>query len=383
MPFTAKFGITRVANVTGLDWLGVPVVMVCRPNSRSLSVSQGKGTTLDAAKASGLMEAIELYHAEHIELPIEVTSFHTLSKHHTVVEAAQLPLVNLSIFHEHKEMLWVEGYDLLQEKSTWVPYECVSNNCVDQNLPGSGSFGMTSNGLASGNNLLEAIVHAICEVVERDATTLWYSREKHIREASVLDLDSCEDQTSQELIARFRESGLHLQVWDTTSDVGISSFLCLLHEDSKDPSRVRYSSLGMGCHASRNIALVRAVTEAAQSRLTLIAGSRDDMFRDQYEQLCFRSEDLSEFCALHPSNDSRRQFRNVPSFESDTFNKDIDLTLDKLRSAGIQQAVVVTLTEAESPFQVVKLLIPDLESQDDHSRYTPGRRAKQLRHRST
>ncbi len=38
-------GITRIANVTGLDCIGIPVVMVCRPNSRSLSVSQGKGWT--------------------------------------------------------------------------------------------------------------------------------------------------------------------------------------------------------------------------------------------------------------------------------------------------------------------------------------------------
>ena len=47
-------GITRVANVTGLDFVGVPVVMVTRPNSRSLAVSQGKGLDLDTAKASGL-----------------------------------------------------------------------------------------------------------------------------------------------------------------------------------------------------------------------------------------------------------------------------------------------------------------------------------------
>lgn len=59
-------GVTRIANVTGLDFVGVPVVMVVRPKSKSLSVSQGKGLSLDAAKASGLMESIELYHAENI-----------------------------------------------------------------------------------------------------------------------------------------------------------------------------------------------------------------------------------------------------------------------------------------------------------------------------
>ena len=37
-PFLSSMGITRIANVTGLDNIGIPVVMVCRPNSRSLSV---------------------------------------------------------------------------------------------------------------------------------------------------------------------------------------------------------------------------------------------------------------------------------------------------------------------------------------------------------
>ena len=59
-PFLAAMGITRVANVTGLDHVGIPVVMVCRPNSWSLAVSQGEGLDLAAAEASGLMEAIEL-----------------------------------------------------------------------------------------------------------------------------------------------------------------------------------------------------------------------------------------------------------------------------------------------------------------------------------
>jgi ribosomal protein S12 methylthiotransferase accessory factor YcaO len=63
-------GITRIANVTGLDQIGIPVVMVCRPNSRSVAVSQGKGIDLPSARASGLMEATELYHAETITFPL-------------------------------------------------------------------------------------------------------------------------------------------------------------------------------------------------------------------------------------------------------------------------------------------------------------------------
>lgn len=72
-PLFPLFGITRVANVTGLDTIGIPVVMVNRPNSRGLAVSQGKGVTLAAAKASAVMESIESWHAErasHLSLRI-------------------------------------------------------------------------------------------------------------------------------------------------------------------------------------------------------------------------------------------------------------------------------------------------------------------------
>src|SRR5258706_3900116 len=71
-PYLPLMGITRVANVTGLDRIGIPVVMACRPNSRSVAVSQGKGVNLWAAKASAVMETIEGYHAENIMLPLKL-----------------------------------------------------------------------------------------------------------------------------------------------------------------------------------------------------------------------------------------------------------------------------------------------------------------------
>ena len=379
MPLMSRFGITRVANVTGLDWLGIPVVMVCRPNSRSLSVSQGKGLTLDAAKASGLMESIELFYAERITLPVKVGSFHEMWKHHNVVDVEQLPCLNRLRYHAHHELLWVEGYDLLNDQPTWAPYESVSTNSVSLNRPGQGCFELSSNGLASGNELLEAIIHAICEVIERDATTLWRYRKTQPRKASRVDLDSCDDLNCRKLIARCRESGLQILVWETTSDIGLPSFLCLLHEDSRNPSRLPYASEGMGCHVSRTIALLRAITEAAQCRLTFITGSRDDMFRDQYQQSHLGSDYLPRYYALQPLNGKYRNFKRIPSFDSETFNEDLELIVERLRAAGLKQVIVVALTEAESPFQVVKVLIPGLEGYDAYPLYSPGFRAQRLR----
>jgi ribosomal protein S12 methylthiotransferase accessory factor len=63
-PRLMDYGITRLADVTGLDSLGVPVVMAVRPLAATLSVAQGKGVTLELAKVSAAMECIEFWHAE-------------------------------------------------------------------------------------------------------------------------------------------------------------------------------------------------------------------------------------------------------------------------------------------------------------------------------
>src|SRR5439155_960795 len=85
-------GITRVANITGLDRIGIPVVTVCRPNARSLSVSQGKGVTLAAARASGLMEATELYHAEHVLRPLVSANVSGIRRSRRVIDVERIDL---------------------------------------------------------------------------------------------------------------------------------------------------------------------------------------------------------------------------------------------------------------------------------------------------
>src|SRR5215218_5721937 len=68
-PLLRPAGITRLADVTGLDWIGVPVYQAIRPRSRLLAVSQGKGLTRAQAQVSALMESLEGFHAEDVTLP--------------------------------------------------------------------------------------------------------------------------------------------------------------------------------------------------------------------------------------------------------------------------------------------------------------------------
>ena len=191
-------GITRVANVTGLDSVGIPVVMVCRPNSRSVAVSQGKGIDLASARASGLMEAVELYHAETITLPLRLAAYEELRYQHNVVEVDDLPRGFESRFHPFLRLLWCEGRDLLSGGNVLVPYELVHTNYTVPLPDGHGCFTAGSNGLASGNTLIEAISQGICEVIERHGTAQWkYGR---ALEGDRLDLTSIDDRISREII---------------------------------------------------------------------------------------------------------------------------------------------------------------------------------------
>jgi len=98
-------GITRIANVTGLDHIGIPVVQVVRPNSRSLAVCQGKGLTLAAAKASAVMESIEGYHAERIGLPLKLASHEEMRAGHVLADVTELNRPRPSAFHPHLPLL--------------------------------------------------------------------------------------------------------------------------------------------------------------------------------------------------------------------------------------------------------------------------------------
>ena len=374
-PLMSAMGITRIANMTGLDRIGIPVVMVCRPNSSSVTVSQGKGVGLDAAKASGLMECVELYHAENILLPLELASAHQLRNTRPIADVKRLPTLSVSRFHEHFKILWIRGHDLISEAATWAPYEMVHTS-YELPLPaGSGSFLMSSNGLASGNHPLEAISHAICEVVERDSCTLW-KLDESAQARTRIDIDTVDDPHCRALLDRFENAGVAVGVWDITSDIGIPAFYSRIGQRSPDPMRLLPLAAGIGCHPCREIALSRALTEAAQSRLTMIAGSRDDVRVTAYHN----SQDLDvhdRFVASLRQNPPQRRFDDTPTFHGETFAADIQWLLKKLATAGIHQVIAVDLTKPELDIPVVRVIIPGLEPLYEVPGYVPGQRARQ------
>jgi YcaO-like protein with predicted kinase domain len=351
-------GITRVADITGLDIIGLPVVTVCRPNSRAVVVSLGKGLDLAAAKASGIMENIEAFMAERITQPLVLGSVKDLRSSHPLVDVDLLPRTTDSVYHPDAPVLWIEGRELFTGTPRWVPYEMVHTAYTLPRPTGTGCFIATSNGLASGNHLLEAISHAICETVERDAATLHSVRAPADAASCRIDPRTVDDPGCGEALDRLDRAGMSVAIWDMTSDIGIPAFSCRIAERRQPPAVTDYDAEGMGCHPDRSVALLRALTEAAQSRLGFISGARDDPAGWDYAR--GTDQESPPAPAADPSGEAARDFTAVPAFDSDSFDADVAWELAALR-AGISEVVAVDLTLEEFGIPVVRVIIPGLE----------------------
>ncbi len=378
MPLTPAMGITRIANVTGLDTLDIPVYTAHRPNSRSLSVMQGKGCTHHEAKTSALMEAIETYHAENINLPLYLCDYLELSCGHKIVDVSKMPQPKNNPFTPHSRILWIEGTDLISGEKKLVPYEAVHLDYTTSKSEEEGSFITSSNGLASGNSITESHIHGICELIERDALSLWYLKSEEQQQANKIDTASLTNIRHLELINKFRKSKINIGIWDISSDTGVPAFLCrILPETTSDISGIRPAS-GIGCHLSKDIALSRALTEAAQSRLSFISGVRDDMSRKDYEQFLSLTEYKKWHKNITEGDAESKDFQEIKSLDTGVTEEDLKLLLQKLTDVGITEAVSVDLTKAEFNIAVTKVIVPGLEGIPSNKDLSIGKRAQEV-----
>jgi len=365
------FGVTRIANVTGLDYVGIPVVTAVRPNSRNLSVHQGKGLTVDAAKVSAIMEALEWHSGEQTFSNLLWSSANLFAENFIILPS------NLTRpgFKFDAIFPWVEGYDLVRGHPSFVPEELVSTDFTLPYRNGFGWFQMSSNGLAAGNSMSEARVHAICELIERDAFALWRLLPGPARSRTRIDPLAAHDQSGDLLMNHYSTSEMIVEAWDITSDIDVPSFFCVIDDRyARPPFLGRFG--GIGCHPNAGVALCRALSEAAQSRSTLIAGSRDDIPLGSYSVLGWQHNLTSFMVPIADSPPAGVGAVRATSFDASTVEDDLDALLARLTSHGIDSVVEVDLSRPEIGIPCVRVLIPALEGMSDKTGYKPGKRAR-------
>jgi YcaO-like protein with predicted kinase domain len=356
-PYFATAGLTRLANITGLDRIGVPVVLAVRPNGRVLSVAAGKGLTLAAANVSAAMEAIEIYHGENVRLEIFYRSYETLLGERAAVPIEDLPQAKHSSFNPRLPERWVLGWDLMKQRDVAAPLALVAL-AADPGPPFAWwSFRGGSNGLASGNHFLEALCAGLYEVIERDALACHLIAWEQLGHTIPrVRLETIAFPLVQDVLARLRAAEVRPLFFDCTVDTGVPVYLAYMYDGAQ--RRVGIMR-GSGAHLDPEVAMLRALTEAIQSRAVYFAGSRDDLLRRGLLSVQVHDDRRAiQFLESVPPTVDAGQ---LTSEAAPVFEADVHFLLQKLHLAGLDQVVVLDLTHSEFEISVVRVIVPGLE----------------------
>jgi ribosomal protein S12 methylthiotransferase accessory factor len=354
-PLLGSFGITRVARHTGLDNIGIPVWCAYTPNSRSIVVAQGKGLTDDDARISAVMEALERVVAGEPDLQtIHATAAELAGNGARTKLLEGLIATRQSPPRENEAIAWALARNLLTGEPVHVPAQAA---LLDR-TPETTRYWISSDGLASGNTMDEAILHALLERIERDAHVLWEISSLQKRRDSCIDPRAFGDAELMRLAGQIESADMALRLFEVTSDIAIPAFLSYIGPaDIHTNSTIRYVEVtqGSGAHPSPVRAAIRAVTEAAQSRLTFISGARDDVYHDVYKQPL--PETTRQTFAAIP------KLRPIPDVVVPT---GVPLllrhVLSALAEAGITDVLALPLSAANLPFSVARVFLPALEN---------------------
>jgi ribosomal protein S12 methylthiotransferase accessory factor len=345
--YLGGYGITRLADVTGLDCLGIPVFTSMRPRGRITQSSQGKGARRIDAKVSALMEAIETTHAENPTVELVHASMASLGRagRAPVDPTTLCRFIAADSWAPSQKTLWVEAEELLARRPCLVPASSVY--FVRPRL-----FHTSTNGLASGNDESEATLHALLEIYERDALSILVDNDDISFEAcDVIDLSTIDEPILSDHVERLCRADVTLKLLRVSLDSTIHTFVALLL-DSSPLAPSTHVSGGYGSHISPTIAASRAITEAAQCRIGNIQSAREfltmDMFRhfhDQFFELAMRFEADTSWSSLR-------------DFSSATIAEDLAMVVRQCRSDGATHIIRHTLTPPAHVVAVVKVQIP-------------------------
>lgn len=364
--------ISRVADLTPLDDLGLPAYSAVTPLARDLKIHNGKGATREAARVSAMMEAVERVSGERTGAATIVASYRELTAGGPCppVDPRAFELPADTAYRADVPLTWVLGRELLAGRDVLIPLDLVISPPVEGILRD-----VDTNGLASGNSHLEAVAHAICEVVERDAFSqvlfmaAFGDPEDPPHDVAQIEIGTLPPQ-ALEWAERIQRAGQQLDVVDITGDVGVPTFHALLldpHYPGPGGERRPRRFFGSGTHPDPDVAVFRAVSEAIQSRLIMIQAARDSYNR-------FRTAPrAAPPAATRRVRLRRRSFSSVVGFKSSDLHADLRFLLDRLAGAGVRECVAVDLTDPRWSIPVVRVRIAGLSQYSVNMR-RPGPR---------
>lgn len=367
----SRLPISRVVDLTPLDFLKLPVYGAVTPLARDLKVHLGKGESATAARVSAMMEAVERVSAEYVSPDIVDASFEELASS-GAIDPLDFDLPTDTAYKPNLPLDWVRGRDLLQDREALIPVDLAITP------PKQGVLqDVDTNGVASGNTYLEAVNHAICEIVERDsvsqlqfASSFGDPLDQPPSEAPVDPVSL--PARSLEWWRRVEQAGMDLDVFDITTDVRVPTFHAALIDEQYPAAGggLQFAEfVGLGTHPNPEVAVFRAISEAIQSRAGFIQAARDSYNRE-------RTVPRKTAIAASRSRTRyryRRPFSETPGFRSADLLAELSFLIERLACAGIRHCVAVDLTRPDWAIPVVRVRIAGLSEYCVNNR-RPGAR---------
>ena len=351
-PWLERCGVTRIAEVTELDVVGIPIFHSVRPSAAPglNTVTSGKGTTAQAAWVSAALEAIERTYCEPAGRVTVTATYERLRRTAPVLDPRRLVLRRGHRWRPDSDLAWYPMRELQRDVEVMVPALSVFTPFPDHH----GMLRSNTIGLASGNTREEALLHALYEVVEHDCTAF----AEVLRTGRRVDVGSLPD-SARALVERFRRAAIDVSVFACDSGFGVSTFY-VTAEDTHAQDAMLING-GAGCSLDPNVAVHRALTEAAQSRLAVIGGSREDLDTQAYRRHSSYAAMKEIFDAWSGTPRPTASFTDIPDLSTGSTAGDLDAVRRRLADGGLDVLLATELSPPGSPFPVVKAIVPGIE----------------------
>lgn len=344
--------------MTGLDIIGIPVWFAARPNSRGLSVSQGKGLVAEQARLSAIMEAIEGAVAE--ETRRHIAAFSSVQemrdKETPLIPFETVGRVDPDALDPRKQRAWVKGTSIRQQREIFAPYELIGMDFRVDFPWDRRAFRMSSQGLAAGFDHDHAVLHALLELIENDACVLVDTFETRAIAPQPLLIPAGVAPSLDGLVQRLSDVGLPPSFFDLTNGLDVPVVMASLPRSlqAEDGPATR-SAAGAACRPNTYDAAIAALLEAIQSRLTDISGARDDLSPLRYQR---------DKVAAGPSASGMQPVERVPAHldfvHGDASSPPWRLLAEHLFAGGIEDIYVFPLETEVSGLHVVRVLASGL-----------------------
>ncbi|MGI6022523.1 MAG: YcaO-related McrA-glycine thioamidation protein [Methanoculleus sp.] len=347
-PLMAEIGVSEITDLTPLDRIGIPVFSAVRPGAArgAVRVHAGKGKEPLHARVSAMMEALERYCAEYRGDQMEYATYEEIGPGRAVHPE---DLIIPRRLEPGEKIHWTPAWDILNDAEAYVPSNAVFHpyDSLGMTIP---LFRSDSNGLASGNVMEEAILHALLEVIERDALSIADQRRNLGRRLTIEN-----DCAAREVLDRFEDAGIDLHLWLLDGKTGIPTVAAAADDTvTKDPALI---VIGSGAHTSPEIAALRALTEVAQSRGSYLQGGRTDPRREMIIRKA-GYERLKRINRMWFADAETIDIKDVPDTSTDRFDLDIERVLQEI-SPHTDRVCVCDLSR--TPVSVVRVVVPGFE----------------------